>query len=288
MHPKIFKAAVAAAGAIASAQSAAAPITISETIAMNSLMNSNSTTVGFNLNAFLASQGRTASNVVGGHVIVHGFSEASYAPAVAGAYSDYFSESATVRGVTGSYYQPGYYSCGGWGGGCYYDPGYTGYFTYTVVDSNDVRYRDMAHIDAVADSLTVSVGGSSNASIVTSHSSSDGEYGAAHYDGQICPTDYYGNCGRATLYSRERDTYNAVFGALESTVLFDAAALADLRSDGMLDIGLFAFGQFGLDSISFVLDVEASDPNAVPEPASLILLSAGAGALAMTRRKRKK
>lgn len=288
MQEKQLKLAIAAIGVVAAAQAAAAPISVSQTVTLNNLMNSNTAVLGFDLNPFLVSNGVSADRVIGGSVVVHGFSEASYGAPQATPYSGYLNEGSSNRTVYGSYYSPGYSSCSWWGG-CYYSPGYTSYFSYAVTDSTMVRYRDIAHIDNVADTMTVSVGGASDTAVASEHSASANGYGNYQYVTNVCNYDYYGNCGNQTYYSRERDTYEAVFGALDATVLFDAAGLSDLTADGLVNVTMQALGQFHLDSITFQLDVaDQVAPNAVPEPVSGLLLAGGAAALALARRRRKK
>lgn len=295
--------ALVAAGAIASVPTMAAPVTISESFTLNALLqNGGASQLNFDIGGFLTAQGLSAGRVVSGEMVVHGFSEASYGEAAAGAYSGYQQTGSSSHYATRTQYAyvPGYtqgysYSCRStWGYttcyGSYWVPGYSyGYQVgYTIGDTLETRYRDIMHIDSVADQMKVTAGNSSATDTADTHSNSVGAYGNANYEGQICR--YYdgaGNCSYAYEYNRERDTYDAVFGALDTSLSLDLIALQDLRNDGLLGVGFSALaGQFNLQSINFTLQVEPGSD--VPEPASLLLAGAAlAGAAAATRRRRK-
>ena len=277
----------------------AAPVTISESFSLSGLLqNGGASQLNFDIGSFLSAQGLSAGRVVSGQMVVHGFSEASYGEAAAGAYSGYEQTGSSSHNASYTQYVPGYYvgysySCGSsWSYrtcyGSYFVPGYSYQVGYTINDTVETRYRDIMHNDAVADQMTVSAGNSSATATANTHSSSVGAFGNANYERTVCRSyDGAGNCSYAYQYNRERDTYDAVFGALETSLNLDLIALQDLRNDGLLGVSLSApKGQFNLQSINFTLLVDPS--NAVPEPASVLLTGAAlAGAVLATRRRRK-
>ena len=268
-----------AAGAIASVPATAGPVTVSQTVSLNTLMQGNSSTLDFNLNAFLASEGFNATEVVGGSVSVFGFSEASYGAAQYG--SDYNTSSYASGAHTGyyAYYVQGYQSCGWWGG-CYYSGGYTAWAAYSITDYTQRSDRDISHVDAVADQLKLSVGSSSSTATASTTSSSATPFGGDIYDGNFSSNCYNGNCSYTNVYHRERDVYSAIYGNLQTSLTLDAGALLDLTSDGILGVGFAApVGQFRLNAVSFDLVVQHQMAqtknsllaNQVPEPPSLPL-----------------
>ena len=284
--------ALVAAGAIASVPATAGPVTVSHAVTLNTLMQGNSSTLDFNLNAFLASEGFNATEVVGGSVSVFGFSEASYGAAQYG--SDYNTSSYASGSHTGyyAYYVQGYQSCGWWGG-CYYSGGYTAWAAYSITDYTQRSDRDIRHVDAVADQMTLTVGSSSSTATANTTSSSAGPFGGDIYDGNTASNCYNGNCSYTNVYHRERDVYSAIYGNLQTSLVLDAGALADLSSDGILGLGFGApVGQFRLNAVSFDLVVQHQAAQAqnklqaaeVPEPQGLPLTAlALAAALAAGR-----
>lgn len=284
---------MAAAGAIASLPAEAEPVTLSHSVALNTLLQQGqSSSLSFDIGSFLSGQGFTPAEVIGGTVSVFGFSEASYGQAQAAPYGDYNVQTQANGGHTAwySYYVSGYRSCGTWS--CYYSPGYTGWAAYYVQDYMRLADRDILHTDAVADSMQLTVGNSSASDTADSHSASAGNFGAYIYDG----TDYAGcqSCNQISQYHRERNVYSAVYGELNASLALDAAGLLDLQDDGLLQVGLAApLGQFTINRISFDLLAQRLAPvqsadigggGSVPEPAGLALTAlALAAALAAGR-----
>ena len=283
-----------AAGAIASMPASAGPVTVTHAVTLNTLMQQgNSSTLQFDLNNFLSSEGYSAGEVVGGTVSVFGFSEASYgAPQYGSSYNTNTYVSGYHNGYY-AYYVQGYRSCGWWS--CYYSGGYTAWAAYSIADYTQLSDRDVTHVDAVADQMRVSLGTSTatgTADTIAYSSSPPGQY---IYDGT---TPCYGsNCSYTTMYHRDRDIYSAVYGTLETTQALDIGALLDLNTDGILGVGVAApVGQFNLGSISFDLVVQHAQAVArnglgasdVPEPAGLALTGlALAAALAAGRYRRR-
>jgi hypothetical protein len=294
--------AVAAAGAIASMPTQAGPITVSQSFSLNSLMQQGaSSNLQFDLSSFLAGQGFTPAEVVGGQVSVFGFSEASYGAPQTDPYG-YNEQTVQSGSHLGwySYYVQGYSYCSWWSG-CYYSGGYYAWASYTIYDYQQTSDRDIRHTDDVADRLQVTVGAVTASDTASAVSSS-----ASGYSGLIYDTTYYdncwdGNCSYRSVYHRERDVYSAIYGDLQTVSALDSAALADLQGDGILLVGLAApVGQFMVNSVSFDLIVQhalaaaqstaASDAAAVPEPGSLALvglaLAAALGGGSLLRRRR--
>lgn len=290
---------MAAAGAIANLPAAASPVTLSQSVGLNALLQQGgSSTLSFDIGSFLSGQGYSASEVIGGTLSVFGFSEASYGSPQAAPYGDYNVQTSANGSHTAwyAYYVPGYSSCRWWGG-CYYSPGYTYYSAYQVQDYQRTADRDLLVTDAVADRMQVTVGSSSASDTADTHSASTGNFGAYIYDGTInagCQS-----CSQTTLYHRERNVYSAVYGALEVSLALDAAALLDLRDDGQLQVGLAApVGQFNVNRISFdLLAQRLAKPQAaaltsgvastVPEPTGLALSALALAAALATGRRRK-
>ncbi|MBT9503081.1 MAG: PEP-CTERM sorting domain-containing protein [Burkholderiaceae bacterium] len=272
---------LAALGVIACATAQAGPVTVTQSFALNSLMQGNSSQLSFDLSSFLSGQGLSVANVVSGQVVVHGFSEASYLTSYS-EYGGYAQTGVTSHQASYSYYVPGYTCSWCWS----YNPGYTQYVNYQVQDTLETRYRDVRHIDNMADSMLVSTGGSSASDTVDTRSASTGGYGNSNYEGAYVRSyDYYGNYSLGHRYNRERDVYEALYGALDTSLSLDAAALLDLRGDGQLGMSIGGTGQFRLQSVQITLDV---DTPTVPEPGSLALAGAAlAGLVVASRRNRK-
>lgn len=280
--PSGLSLAIAAAGAIASAPALAAPVSISHSVTLNTLLQNSSSSLSFDLNSFLASEGFTAAEVLGGSVSVFGFSEASYGAPQYG--SDYNTQSYASGAHTAyySYYVQGYQSCSWWGYYCYYSGGYTAYQQYSITDYTQHSDRDVTRSDSVIDQMQVTVGASMASATVNQTSSSAGPFGQYLYDrtNSNCWYSQYYVCSYTDIYHREREVYSATYGALAVTEALDLTALADLRSDGQLSLLVAAsVGQFNLSSISFDLAVKhqiAQQQNSlissnVPEPRSLPL-----------------
>jgi len=281
--------ALAAAGAIASIPASAAPVTFTQTVSLGAVLDGTATTLNFDVGSFLAGSGYSAGDVVGGDISVFGFSDASYGAAQASPYSGYQQTGSPAHTAYYSYYVGGGSSCSWWS--CYYYPGYYVSGAYTIYDVEETRYRDINHIDAVADELRISAGAASATGQVSNTTSSVGGYGGAWYDGNYCRyVDGNGNCSWDYRYSRERDVYQAIAGNLQSSLSFDAVALGDIAADGLLAIGMEASrGHVTLNSLTVNLQVERSAAAAVtvPEPAGLALTGVAlAAALVAGRRRR--
>jgi hypothetical protein len=302
-NPPSFGLAViaAAAGAIASMPAQSGPITVSQTVSLNTLMQQGaSSSLQFDLSSFLAGQGFTPAEVVGGQVTVFGFSEASYGAPQAdpNSYNQQISQTGSHTGLY-SYYVEGYSYCSWWGG-CYYSGGYYAWAPYTIYDYTETSDRDIRRTDAVADQMQVSVGATTVSDTASTQSSSEGLYSGLIYDATYYDNCWDGNCSYRTVYHRERNIYSAVYGDLQAVALLDNDALADLRGDGILSVSLGApVGQFIVNSISFDLLVQhtptvlspsaSGTPTDVPEPGSLALvglaLAAALGAASLVRRR---
>lgn len=284
----------ASAGALAVAPAVAAPITLSHSVTLSTLLQQGqSANLSFDINAFLTAQGHSASEVVGGEISLFGFSDASYANAGASADYNLRTEASGAHAYQYSYTQwySYSYSCGFWGmRTCWSSYPYTQTATAWVQDYARYADRDLYRTDNVADQLQLQVGQTVLTDTVDTRSQSATDFGVYLYDGTSVPC---GNdtCSRTTLYHRERTLYSALAGDLNLTTPLDAAALLDLQGDGILGLTVGApVGQVALRSLSFnlllreplLLPVAApsAGPSAstnVPEPGSMAL---GAVALA--------
>jgi hypothetical protein len=276
---KNLTAALALVGA--SAAASATPITISETISLSQLLSGGATsTISFDLTSQLATAGQTPGGVQSGDLVVFGYSDAQYNSTAADPYSGYNVSGSSSHGVQNTYT---YYSyCSSWSWSCYSGP-FTGYYYSNVNDYEYTRTRDVHHIDATADTMQVSAGGSSATGSASTHSTGVGG-STTYFDGQ--GGSYYG--GYTYYYSRDRDVYEAISGPLQATVHLDSVALADLNADGMLSATVNALlGSFHLTSASLNVLSEARAAD-VPEPGTLALLAVAAVGGAAARRRKKK
>jgi hypothetical protein len=142
------------------------------------------------------------------------------------------------------------------------------------------------HVDSVADQMTVTAGATSASDTASNVTNSATPFGAQVSDGT--GGDYYG--GYQYYYSQYRDTYQAISGPLQVSMGLDAVALADLALDGLLGIGVSAFGQFSLQSASLTFTAEQagiSQGGSVPEPGSIALSATALAALLALRRRRR-
>lgn len=281
MTSKTSSLSLAALGVVACASAQAGPVTVTQSFSLSTLIQGSGSPLSFDLNSFLTGQGMSAANVVSGQVVVHGFSEASYLQNYS-SYGGYSQIGSSSHQASYSYYVPGYSCSWCWS----YNPGYTQYVNYWIDDSIESRYIDNKHVDNVADEMRVRVGNTTGSDTADQHSSSATGYGGYNYEGQsVRYYDGNGNASYTTRYNRQQDVYEAVYGALDTAVSFDTAALLDLRSDGVLGMDIGAVGQFRLTSVDFTLAVD----NDIPEPGGLALAGVAlAGVIAVSRRKRKK
>lgn len=262
-----------------SAAASATPVSVSQTISLSQLLSGNSSTsISFDLNAQLATAGQSAGNIFSGDLVVFGYSDAQYNSTVTDPYGGYVLNSTSTRQVSVPYTY--YQYCSSWSWNCYSGP-YTGYDTYNVSDYSYVRSRDVEHIDSVADTMTVTAGASSASASANTTTSSVGEYGGLTLDTETGSSTY----GMNYYYDRQRDTYQAIDGPIETTLSLDSTALADLMADGILAPTVQAtLGGFHLTSATLTVEAESK----VPEPGTLALFAGAAAAGALTRRRRKK
>ncbi|MEJ6004692.1 PEP-CTERM sorting domain-containing protein [Paucibacter sp. AS339] len=281
-----------AAGCIASTPVFAAPVLLSQTFQLSNALDRNSVSLNFDLGSFLSGKGYGSKDIVSGNATLHGFSDSQYGAATATVYSGYQVTGQTSHQVQYSYYAPDSNNCGSWwnsyqGEGPCRDAG-SRTAQYSIQDTISTHYRDIKHEDLVADSMKLLIGDSSASDVAESRSSSVGNYGGAQYENTFCKArDSRNNCIYDKRYAQQRDTYSAIYGALDTSLSFDAAALLDVRGDGILGVDVQATaGQFKLNSISF--DVMVEKAAAVPEPASLLLASSALAGLVLTTRRRRK
>ncbi|MBI5428956.1 MAG: PEP-CTERM sorting domain-containing protein [Nitrosomonadales bacterium] len=286
--PKGISAALAVIGAMA-APASATPVTISQSFSLSQLLSGGSANLQFDISAQLSSQGFAATDVISGGLVAYGLSDPAYGAPAAQAYGAYNVTGTTSHTGYYSYYYPGYSSCSWWGG-CYYSPGYTAYAPYTVTDYIETRSRDVLNQDNVADVMQVTAGGTSATATASQTLHTVSPYGAATSDGSYCTYDYYGNCVVHYQYSQQRDVYDAIYGQLQQSLGFDALALQDIWTDGILNVGVGApVGQFLLQNIDLTVQVEHAAPGpSVPEPGTLSLMGAAIAAGVVTRRRRRK
>lgn len=270
---------LAAALGVASVSASAVPVTVSQTISLNDLLSGNSTGLQFNVNSLLSSQGLTSGDALSGTLVVYGLSDINYAGATPTPYSGYDTQYAGSHTAAYYYWVSGYSNCNSWSWSCYYSPGYTGVGYYSVPDYNEIRTRDIQHIDSVADVMSVTVGATTVSDTADQHYSATGGYGSYNYEG----SSGGGNNSQYTYYNRERDTYEATYGDLNTSMTLDATAMADLTADGIISAFASApVGQYRLLSAELTVTAEA------PEPASLGLLGLGLAGIGMARRRRRK
>jgi len=285
-NPKGLSAALAVIG-VAATPALAVPVTISQSVSLGQLLSGSSADLQFNINSLLATQGFGAADVVSGGLVAYGVSDPNYGAATAQPYSAYSVTGYTSHTAYNSYYVSGYYSCSSWGWSCYYSPGYTAYYAYSVTDTIQTRNRDILNQDAVADVMQVTSGGTTDTATANQTLHTVNPYNPATYDGT--GGSYY--TGYSYLYSQERDVYDAIYGPLQVTQGFDLLALQDIWADGILNVNVGAsVGQFLLQSIDLTLQAEhAGQGTNVPEPGTLSLLGAATVAAgAVSRRRRRK
>lgn len=288
-----LRAAVLALGAIASIPAAGAPISISQTFTFDRLISGTSNALSFDLAPMLASAGLSASGIESGSLVVSGFSDPSYGSPTT-AYGSYQTVSTSTRTAYANYWvSPSYYwySCG-WFSTCSgISPGYWTTSPYTVVDSQVERMVDIRHADTVADTLSVLAGDSTASGVAVSSLDVQNAYGQRTYDGSSCSYyDYYGNCWYTSYYSRQRDVYSAIYGAVNASLGLDGTALTALKNTGQLDLNLaMDIGQMTLQSIRFdLLLVDPSDSStSIPAPGSLMLASSALVGFALSHRRRR-
>ena len=269
----------------------AAPITMSDTVTLSTLLTNQSTTIHYDATNLLAGQGLTRNDVQAATLVVYGLSDASYATS-ADPYGAYFQTGTGYHTyyVPYTYYAQGYYtssySCGWLGRStCYQQNSYyypvTGYYSVGASDYTFMEQRNIEHRDT-QDTMTVSVGNTSASAVDSVVGHSQGAYSFPQYQNR-----YYDSGDNSyTYYSQERDVYDSVTGPLLASLSLSALNLQTLRTSGFIDIDVSALGHFTLQSLGISMTGEASS-SAVPEPATLALSLTGILALAASRRRKK-
>jgi len=242
--------------ALAAMNASANPIQVNQQFNLNTtLPNGGVLTSTLDVSAALAAQG--SGFVQSGTIRFVGGSSAQGGTAVHQSYTAY-----SLYSTQGHYeYYPYTYTCGPFGRTC------TGYNTVWVVDRQEyLRYQDLAATDGVVDEWLVEVGlDSATESVPTAQSTT--QYGSQVFDYQS---------GISYYYTRPRTTTAGDFGPMDVTIPLDAAALAELRADGTLDIRVEQAA--GSSTVYYaVLDLVV-----VPEPTTAFLL--GGGLLGLARR----
>ncbi len=259
----------------------AVPVTVSDSITLNSLLTQGSAgqTVAFDLNTALSSAGIQAGSVTSAVLTAYGYSDLSL-QAGPTTYSAYSQTGGTTRLVSPGYsYQTG---CSFWGGCNYvYVPPVYAY------DSTHTRYAETHNTDNVADVMSMTVGGTTASDIASETLNQYTPYIGPIYEGTGGSS--YNGYQYYQRYQREHNT--GIYGALEISIALDALALADLWTDGILNAFLSSpTGQLRLTglSITAIGDDEWNAPHSVPEPETFVLFASGLLMLQMTIRRRRK
>jgi len=259
-------AAIAMASALSGEDANATTISIS----VNQLLSGGGSSVSgaFDLSPYINSGG-THYHVTDAQIAAYGFSDAQYQTS----YGAQTSSTSYYTYVSGYYTAVGYYyySCG-WGSTC------SGTYYYTApayaTGSNSTIYQDVNKTDTTIDKLSIGVGTQSQG-------------GPDTYNAPVIGAYYYVGSNSGVGYSNtfyQRDITSGYFGVLGASLDLDANNLAQINS-GLLVPFLIqdVSGQFLAQDVTLTFDTVA---DAVPEPATWMMLISGFGALAAMMRRR--
>ena len=277
---QIAMAAACGAMLMTPAPAAASPVSLSHSYSLDTLIQGTSTSMVFDLTSYLFNQGFAPADVVGGSVSVFGFSDAVYGAPQAGPNFNTRTLAIGTRVLSYSYEVAPTIYCS-YPAGCYVHGGYTASWSDVFVDYSQTSDREIRFTDTVADQMQVNIGASLSTGVVSLLPANVGNFGSYQADGLRTSDCVNNGCNQTFLYSRERDVYSALAGALGVTQTLDTLALLGLRSSGTVDIDFAApVGQFRLNQVSFdltlrqpvaLLGTTGNQAHAVSEPAALPL-----------------
>ena len=288
----VIGAAIAAIGVLPGAD--AAPVTIFQTISLGQLLKDSSTSVHFDVGGLLASQGLSPQDISSASLVVYGVSDPDYQARYT-QYGEYHNQPQLtyMSGYTFYYKEnidiPVNATCYDWYTGEPYSCvlHQMGRVTRSVTtyhyNTSALRQNSVMHVDNIADRMTVTAGSSTavaTASTTTSSSTAYGDWVLDLHQGGY-------DIGWGDSYSQYRDVYQAISGDLRVSMGLDSESLTNLMLDGMLDIGIAAFGQFALLSASLTFSADSTSglnpATEVPEPNSALLTASALAALLALR-----